>query len=282
MKNNKWYGCVLAVGVAALGASQAVAQPEVVYENIANPDIANGFAGFDEGGNQITLAGEARIITRLELAIVAGSGTIPVVVRLYVNDGESTPLGAAPGTLLFESGTIGVEVTSADGFATFSVVVPNILVPDTITWTIQRVDGTGFSMRRFDPPSVGSDAGFVWERPGDGAWSPNAHGRMGFNAFYAIVEAETDADPIKLLTDLIQKVMELNLKNGISNSLDGKLDASLNALDDMNVNNDGAAINALGAFINHVTAQSGNSIPMPDADDLIADAQAIIDLLLES
>ena len=50
-------------------------------------------------------------------------------------------------------------------------------------------------------------------------------------------------------------------------------------LDDVNVNNDVAAINALQAFINAVTAQSGNQIPVEKADALIASAQAIIDLL---
>ena len=66
---------------------------------------------------------------------------------------------------------------------------------------------------------------------------------------------------------------------GISNSLDAKLGAVVNALDDVNANNDVAAINALEAFINAVVAQSGNHITVAQADALIASAQAIIDLL---
>jgi hypothetical protein len=40
-----------------------------------------------------------------------------------------------------------------------------------------------------------------------------------------------------------------------------------------------AAINSLQAFVNAVEAQSGNHIPVDDANDLIAAAQEIIDLL---
>ncbi|MCZ6726233.1 MAG: hypothetical protein O7A98_02625, partial [Acidobacteria bacterium] len=54
------------------------------------------------------------------------------------------------------------------------------------------------------------------------------------------------------------------------------------ALQDMNENNDQAAINRLGAFINAVEAQRGNQISNPDADALTAAAQAIIDLISAS
>ncbi len=88
-----------------------------------------------------------------------------------------------------------------------------------------------------------------------------------------------DINPIDAVQALILKVMGLNIKQGISNSLDVKLDSVLKALDDMNVNNDVAAINSLEAFINAVQAQSGKSISVDDANELIADAQAIIDVL---
>ncbi len=82
-----------------------------------------------------------------------------------------------------------------------------------------------------------------------------------------------------VIQKLIDKVMALNLQQGISNSLDVKLDAALNALDDVNVNNDVAAINSLEAFVHAVEAQRGKSITETDADELIADARAIIDHL---
>ena len=87
---------------------------------------------------------------------------------------------------------------------------------------------------------------------------------------------------VKVLTasegtlQLIAKVMVLNLQNGIENSLDAKLENALKALDDLNTNNDVSAINAIEAFINHVQAQSGDKIPVADADDLIDTANKII------
>lgn len=81
------------------------------------------------------------------------------------------------------------------------------------------------------------------------------------------------------VVDLAQDVIALNLQEGISNSLDAKLEAAMQALDDINENNDVAAINTLEAFINAVEAQRGNKISEADADALIASAQEIIELL---
>ncbi|MDA2914238.1 hypothetical protein MYX77_09840 [Acidobacteriia bacterium AH_259_A11_L15] len=85
--------------------------------------------------------------------------------------------------------------------------------------------------------------------------------------------------PAELIQQLIGDVVALNLKQGIANSLDSKLEAVLQALDDVNENNDVAAINALQAFINGVEAQRSIHIPEADADALIAAAQQIITLL---
>jgi len=86
-------------------------------------------------------------------------------------------------------------------------------------------------------------------------------------------------DPIAAMEDLAITVFEMNLQNGISNSLDSKLDAALNALVDANVNNDGAACNSLGAFINAVQAQRGKKITNAQADQLIVSAQQIKTML---
>jgi len=86
----------------------------------------------------------------------------------------------------------------------------------------------------------------------------------------------------KAIQDLISAVVALNLKQGISNSLDAKLEAAVEVLDDLNENNNVAAINALQAFINSVEAQRGIHIPETDADALIAAAEAIIALLTGS
>jgi hypothetical protein len=82
--------------------------------------------------------------------------------------------------------------------------------------------------------------------------------------------------PQEALRALIAQVVALNLKQGISNSLDAKLEAAVEALDDMKEGNNVAAVNALQAFINSVEAQRGIHISEADADSLIAAAQAIL------
>jgi hypothetical protein len=83
------------------------------------------------------------------------------------------------------------------------------------------------------------------------------------------------ADPVAAIENLAVTVVEMNLQNGIENSLDSKLDAALNALNDANVNNDGAACNSLGAFISAVEEQRNKKITSAQADQLIAAAQQI-------
>ncbi len=85
--------------------------------------------------------------------------------------------------------------------------------------------------------------------------------------------------PAEAIRQLMEDVVALNLHRGIKNSLDAKLSAVLRAIDDLNDNNDAAAIRALKAFVKSVQAQSGKKIAAEDADALIAAAQAIIDLL---
>ncbi|MCH8980228.1 MAG: FG-GAP repeat protein [Armatimonadetes bacterium] len=158
---------------------------------------------------------------------------------------------------------------------------------------------------------VGTDSGaaYVFVRKGTGTWTQQAKltasdaapgDRFGFfvsnsgdtgiiGAFFdddagsnsgsAYLFEVGPADPIHLVNDLIADVIVLNLNTGIQNSLDSKLKAVLNALEDINNNNDQAAIKVLQAFINSVQAQSGKKISVADADALIAAAQAIIDLL---
>jgi hypothetical protein len=85
--------------------------------------------------------------------------------------------------------------------------------------------------------------------------------------------------PEQAILDLVDTVETMNLQQGIDNSLDAKLDSALNALDDVNQNNDVAAINSLNAFISAVEAQRGNKLTNEQADILVADANAIITLL---
>jgi hypothetical protein len=91
----------------------------------------------------------------------------------------------------------------------------------------------------------------------------------GFQVFLARSSAQA-------IEQVIQNVISLNLQAGIENNLDAKLDAASQALNDVNQNNNVAAINSLQAFIGAVEAQRGKLISVVDADALITVVQAII------
>jgi len=86
-------------------------------------------------------------------------------------------------------------------------------------------------------------------------------------------------DPVEMTADLVLKVASFNLQQGIENSLDAKLSAAWDALNDINENNDASAVNKLEAFINEVEAQRDKKIEGWQADALIAGAQKIISIL---
>ncbi|MEW5816992.1 MAG: PKD domain-containing protein [Spirochaetota bacterium] len=82
--------------------------------------------------------------------------------------------------------------------------------------------------------------------------------------------------PAQATESLIAVVQTFNLQQGIENSLDAKLSAAIDSLNDLNLNNNVAALNSLQAFINAVNAQRGNQITDAQADALIQEAQEII------
>jgi hypothetical protein len=96
---------------------------------------------------------------------------------------------------------------------------------------------------------------------------------------YATIKYSSLDNPAGAIEALIAAVISLNLQQGITNGLDAKLSSALGALDDVNTNNDAAAINTIEAFINAVEAQRGKEISEPDADGLIQAAVNIINML---
>ena len=99
---------------------------------------------------------------------------------------------------------------------------------------------------------------------------------------FAVVRAQLSLIAVSLTVQLktgVAGFFAMSLQKGIANSLQAKLDAATQLLEDINENNDVAAVNLLEAFINAVEAQYSKKISEADADALIAAAQEIIDLL---
>jgi hypothetical protein len=88
---------------------------------------------------------------------------------------------------------------------------------------------------------------------------------------------DSTTDPVGVVEELIFTVASLNLDNGISNSLDAKLDAAMNLLDDVSTGNDVGACKTLEAFVNAVETQAGNNrISETDAEILLTMATVVL------
>jgi len=166
------------------------------------------------------------------------------------------------GTLNMYSGTIGM-------YSFISVSSDSLGM--TVFGTELAIDGTPVDYGDVNLPGGGTLTGTY----GDGS----EINLLIFSNIPINLQPPAPEDPAELILQLIDKVELLNHYQGIVNSLDAKLDAALKALSDLNENNDVAAINTLQAFINAVEAQRDDKITDAQATELIADAQAIIDLL---
>ncbi len=240
---------------------------------------ADGTA-FDQFGNSVAVSGDTAVIGAFgddETGIFSGSAYV------FARTGSSWSQQAK-----FTAATAAVS----NRFGTSVAVAGNTAV----------IGASG------DDDDAGSRSGsaYVFTRSGSG-WSQQAkltaadgavHDRFGISVAVsgdtAVIGAFGDDDAgtdsgsayvfapnpaITALEQLIATVMSFNLQQGIENGLDAKLDAAILALDDIGNNNDDAAINMLVAFIQNVEAQRGTHLTDAQVDQLVAEAQAIIDLL---
>ena len=98
----------------------------------------------------------------------------------------------------------------------------------------------------------------------------DASGNSTSGSFTVLVQAAAAQ-----VGQLIVTVQNFNLQQGISNSLDAKLQNVLEALNGATTGNSVAVCNQLGAFINETMAQSGKKLTVAQANQLIATAQQI-------
>ena len=77
----------------------------------------------------------------------------------------------------------------------------------------------------------------------------------------------------------IEVVLSLNLKAGIRNALDSKLQSALAALNRGHQQDSRPALGILSAFIRNVEAQRGKALTKEQADELASAARDIINAL---
>jgi len=208
---------------------------------------------------------------------IAGSGMrFPGWKTLHTNGiVANNPSGVTIAVMLAASHEIAFdEPVSTVSF--FYTSIPSVTLDafDAVGNLVATVTGAGNFTNIFDVwDSIGVDVG------ADIITRITVTGGLLQTGIDDVSNCRNDTTPTGLLSTLIQDVISLDLRNGISTSLDAKLDAVLGALDDLNANNDVAAVNSLNAFINAVNGQSGNAISVEEADALIAQVNVILALL---
>jgi len=194
--------------VLTLGATFAISEAAIVYDNTTNPlgfwtPIISDFGTNGLVGDEITLAGTERSVTGIDLDVFSGyfgvTGKLDADVSFYNNNGSA----GAPGTLIWDSGIV-KDVGYGGLTNTFHFVVPSVIVPDTFTWTISlsnvRPDsGTLYNLGPlyYDPPTVGGSGDWDWYYS-SGTWNKGDALNIVDN-FGAEVHAEAVPEPSTFL-----------------------------------------------------------------------------------
>jgi hypothetical protein len=165
----------MAACAGGIAAAPVLGQQEI-YDNAGTfiawwGQVPPGAAAGPEGGDQVSLGGQSRQVQQLEFWYQVGgqaaAGASDLRVRFYANDGA----GGAPGTLIWDSG-VRPQFPHISGSNHVALAVPNIVVPEVLTWTVEFTGRTGsaaeaMGLRIYDPPLVGtSDPAFFWSRFG--------------------------------------------------------------------------------------------------------------------
>jgi subtilisin-like proprotein convertase family protein len=190
--------------------------PVLVYDNWTNDLGSTLQAGTEEVGNQITLAETQRYARRFALEYwgsnvvgAAFGGPVSAEVRFYANDGPvvgNNP--AAPGTLIYDSGPLGISATPREAivleeFALSALAPLANALPDSFTWTVQFAgmavnDVVGLSL--FGPPVGGQVLDGYWAR-GAGGWQRQGQGGGGFGGQLSAVSRGVELTVVNTVTN---------------------------------------------------------------------------------
>ena len=251
----------------ALGLPASV-RADTIFDNLGsgfNPSGGGGINGsVRRHAMRFTVSAGSNLgftLTSVELPLFRTSSTFDQIDLCVYSDNAGEP-GAALETVTISG------ITNTAMLFTASFSGGTFLADGTTYWVVAQHLAGSFGWN-FSNDQSGDTSRIAFF----GGWRTGSV-NMGFT-----VNGTPVAGPVGLTQDLIVDVVDLNLVNGIANSLDAKLDSVVRVLDDLNENNDVAACNALEGFINAVEAQSGNHISVDDAVALIEDTQQIIALL---
>ena len=153
----------------------------IIYDNTGPWLGGYGFTALEEG-DEVHAGGDARFVTRLTIGVSMQNtpGTADFVARLYANNGPS----GAPGDMLWQSPVMS-HVSLSGGVQLLAFDVPQVLVPNIFTWTLQAANPSpvAVGLVNADPPTVGTSPAYDW------FGSPGNWGKVQYSDWMARVEA---------------------------------------------------------------------------------------------
>jgi len=176
-------------------ARQAFATEALVYDNWTNNLQQQFDPGQSEVGNQVTLAGTETYPSRFTIeywgtnaAQSDFAGRVTARIRFYKNDGVPTN-NPGPGTMIFDSGSIGVQATnngilSIQNFQLDAALPLVGSLPSNFTWTVTfsglgTQDAAGLVF--YGPPVSGESAPGFWQF-GTNGWTLAGQAGQAFGA----------------------------------------------------------------------------------------------------
>lgn len=208
-------------GVAALGTKVMLGllcltlplplTATTIFDNsVNNQHGAYSFGQSGEVGDEIQLAGTARLLTNFSFRyFLFVNQPIPHVtarVRLYLNDGpvdfDSYP---TPGTVLYDSEWLPVAPTTTASLAFRAgseFPTEGLFLPSSdITWSIAYQglgDGETAGLLIYSPPVVGADLPYSWMNAPGAGWFRQISSRGTAMDFEAMLEATEVPEPSPL------------------------------------------------------------------------------------
>ena len=192
----------LATGLFCLGLAQQLTAA-TIYDNSVNDQVIRFHPGTAQVGDEITLAGTERYLTRFDFEYfgtnsaspgnLAFAGNVKADVKIYLNDGPLFNGYATPGTVVWDSGLFGGFGPTPRSTLIFTVAGGDFpstglfLPANNLTWAVQfsgmaGTDDIGLDI--YSPPVVGGTFPDYWQNSGSG-WqllTNNAGIPMNFGA----------------------------------------------------------------------------------------------------
>jgi len=193
----------------------------------------------------------------------------------------------ASGVVLVAGGSTMNDATvaalaSAELFTAADTTPPAIVVPASIVVNATSPAGAtvSYAVTATDPDNSPSQLTITCGPPSGSTFpigvttvscsASDPAGNPAVASFTVTVLGATDQ-----LNNLVALAQSMDLKNGISTSLDAKLNSAIATLGDMHTNSISTACDQLSAFISDTTAQSGNKLTASQANQLMTAAQSI-------